>query len=109
VTTQLAKLPVEVLELAMRLGADAAYERASVHFTQTGRMRADNASRWMAFSARQTMSVIHCAFEWMARTGPLGRIFVRDTLENSEGKLSIKALGLIPIARIKPSPALTRG
>ncbi len=55
------------------------------------------------------MSVIHCAFEWRARTGPLSIIFVRDILEKGEGKLSIKALGLIPIARIEPSPALTRG
>jgi hypothetical protein len=109
VTRESATLPPEVSELASRLGADSRCERAMVRFDQSGRMRASAGSDWMAFRAKQTMSVIHCAFEWRARTAPLGVVVVRDMLENGEGKQSIKALGLVPMARVDPSTALTRG
>jgi hypothetical protein len=104
----LQRLPPAVYELALRLGANTGAGR-DVTLRQTGRMRQDPASGWMTFSARQTISSYTCAFEWRARTGPLGMVSVRDALSGGEGALDVRALGFIRIAHISPSPALTRG
>lgn len=109
VLAQRYQTPPEVLALAHRLGAKTDCERATVRLTQTGRMRANVEARWMQFTASQSISPIHCAFDWRAHTGLLGTEWISDRLENGEGKLSVKALGLIPMAQFKPSAALTRG
>ena len=103
------QIPREVIALAERLGVKSSHERGMVHLTQTGRMRTNNAARWMPFTAQQSISVIHCAFGWRARTGPFRLEWICDTLENGEGKLSVKALGLVPMAHFEQSAALTRG
>jgi len=102
------RLPPAVYDLALRLGANSRAGR-DVALRQTGRMRQDPASRWMKFSARQTISSYACAFEWRARTGPLGTVSVRDALSGGEGALDVRALGFITIAHLAPSPTLTRG
>jgi hypothetical protein len=107
--SQSHQIPPEVLALAQRIGAKADHERAMVHLTQTGRMRTGEEAPWMTFTARQSIAVVHCAFDWRARTGPFHLEWIRDTLENGAGNLSVKALGLIPMARFDPSAALTRG
>ncbi|RYZ12158.1 MAG: hypothetical protein EON61_08990 [Alphaproteobacteria bacterium] len=102
------RLPAAVYDLALRLGANTRAGR-DVALMQTGRMRQDPASGWMKFSARQTISSHACAFEWRARTGPLGMVSIRDALSGGEGALDVRVLGFIKIAHRDPSPALTRG
>ena len=103
------QLPPSVYDLAARLGADSRNTQPLVRLRQSGRMRQVDGSRWMAFSARQTISNFECAFDWRARTGPAGLIFVRDALSESGGRLDVMALGFIPIARFRDSPSIARG
>jgi hypothetical protein len=98
-----------VYDLALRLGTDPSRKSPAVRLGQTGRMRQVGASRWMAFRAEQTIANFHCAFDWRARTGPAGLVSVRDALTEDGGRLDVRALGFIPIARARGSPALTRG
>jgi hypothetical protein len=98
-----------VYELALRLGADPRRKQLTVRLGQRGRMRKLGASVWMAFRAEQTISNLHCAFDWRARTGPFRSISVRDALTEGRGRLDVRALGFIPIAGANSSPALTRG
>ena len=100
-------VPAAVRDLAHRLCAIA--QIGDVRLTQKGRMRQDAASSWMTFSARQTISITTCAFEWRARTGPAGMVSIRDALAGGEGVLDVRALDFIPMARIGSSPAITRG
>ncbi|MEI8144938.1 MAG: DUF6544 family protein [Alphaproteobacteria bacterium] len=99
----------EAQALAQRLGAKTGDHRSTVHLTQTGRMRVSNDARWTSFKASQSVSVTRCAFDWRARTGAFGLQWIRDSLDHGEGSLSVKALGLIPLARFEPSAALTQG
>lgn len=97
-----------VADLARRLGARP-NGPARVSLTQTGRMRQTAISAWGGFTARQTIGVEHCAFDWQARTGPFGAVSVRDALAGGAGRLEVRALGVIPLARAQPSAQLTRG
>ena len=107
---QEAQLPAAVYDLAMRLGAKAGAHAQHVRLIQTGRMKTQlDASSWMRFTATQTISTRTCAFDWLARAGPLGMISARDALVNGEGRLDVMALGFIPIARAAHTPALVRG
>ncbi len=63
----------------------------------------------MSFSAHQSIDTDTCSFAWKARFGLLGMVAVSDTLDNDGGHLAVTALGVIPIARVAPSPDLTRG
>jgi hypothetical protein len=104
-----ARLPAAVRALALRMGADTDGRPKQVRLEQCGRMRQDDASRWMGFTATQTIAADACIFDWKARAGPLGLVHVRDALSGNAGSLSVKALGIIPIAKVPESPALTRG
>jgi hypothetical protein len=103
-------LPPVVSDLALRLGADPGCAFDTVRFSQHGSMRVSLKSRlWLPFTAHQTMSIRSCAFVWNARFLPLGYMTVTDALENDIGRLDVTALGIIPVARSKPSAALARG
>jgi hypothetical protein len=105
-----ARLPAAVYDLAIRLGAKPDDNRGGVKLTQTGRMkRSLDTESWMAFTATQRISTRACAFDWRAKLSPFGLISARDALEQGEGRLDIKALGFIPIARAERTPALVRG
>jgi hypothetical protein len=105
-----ARLPEAVYDLAMRLGVNPEGHGTGVTLTQAGRMlRSLGSASWMRFSAKQTISVHDCAFEWQARFGPFGMIAVRDALENGQGCLDVRALGFIPIMHAQRTNALTRG
>ena len=62
------RLPPAVYDLGRRLGASPDLQRSVVQLTQVGRMRSGRASRWMSFTAKQTIATRECAFEW--RRGP---------------------------------------
>ena len=72
-------------------------------------MRQGGAARWMPFSARQTIAIRECAFEWRARAGPLGMVSVCDALKDGEGRLDVLALGIVPITRAERTSTLVRG
>ncbi|HIG21928.1 MAG TPA: hypothetical protein EYG02_04340 [Henriciella marina] len=102
-------LPGPVRELANRLGASEAVGTDHVSFSQSGRMRQDETSRWMPFQAVQTISLSECAFDWRARTGPFGLVHVRDCLRDGEGQIGVSVLRLVPMARVSSSSDATRG
>lgn len=97
-----------VADLARRLGARPD-GLAAVHLTQTGRMRQKASAPWGAFSARQSIALDQCAFDWLARAGPFEVVSVRDALVDGGGVLDVRALGFITLAHAKPSAQLTRG
>lgn len=72
-------------------------------------MRQSAAAHWQAFSATQTITVDRCGFDWRARSGPGGIISVQDSLVDGIGRLKVRALGIIPIAKVAPSDVLSRG
>jgi hypothetical protein len=47
-------------------------------------------------------------FTWVARTGPMGMITVRDELEGQTANGSVRLFGHLPLAKAAPSPALTK-
>ncbi len=105
-----ARLPAAVYDLAMRLCVQQEENRSSVRLTQTGRMKRNlDSEAWMAFTAIQAISTRTCEFDWRAKAGPFGLVCARDALVRSEGRFDIMALGFIPIARAKHTPALVRG
>jgi hypothetical protein len=101
--------PPAIGDLARRLGVPAGEPVAEVRFSQTGRVRADADSAWMRFTASEAMSATACAFRWRARTGPLGLVRIEDAFAGGAGRLAVRALGIVPIATSRPSPALDRG
>jgi hypothetical protein len=103
-------LPSAIYDLAMRLGARPIANVPRVSLKQQGRMRTSlGSTHWISFTATQTISTRTCAFDWLARMGPLGMISARDALSDGVGSLDVKALGFIPLARTKHTPALVRG
>ncbi|MDB5712498.1 MAG: hypothetical protein JWL96_4568 [Sphingomonas bacterium] len=103
-------LPAAARDLALRLGASAERVGLDVRLTQSGLMkRTLGVDAWSPFTASQTIATNCCRFDWRARFGPLGAISVRDALEDGEGRLTVNALGIIPLGRTKPTAALTKG
>lgn len=80
-----------------------------VTLTQVGEMRDPPATRWMRFSARQTIAVDCPDFRWTARTGPLGCVTVVDALDRGSGELSVSLFGMLPLTRVKGVTAVTEG
>ena len=77
--------------------------------SQTGVMRADARHPWAAFHARQTIAINESGFVWRARTGPFGCVTVTDALKEVGAGLTVKALGLVPLARVPVDDMLTKG
>jgi len=103
-------IPAEVRDLARRLGADPEPGARMVALTQTGQMRLNLSSdRWLAFTARQTIALTSCDFDWQARFLPFGLLAVADALQDGKGRLDATALGFVPVLRSMPGPALARG
>jgi len=62
-------LPSFVLDLAKRLGAQAAPAGSIVALTQAGTMkRVLGKDAWMSFTARQSIETDACGFAWRARS-----------------------------------------
>ena len=103
-------LPSAVRDLALRLGADPVPGPETVTLNQIGQMKLGlRSTRWLPFTARQTLSVRSSAFAWRARFRPFGYLSVTDAFENGTGRLDVTALGFIPLVRTQPISALTRG
>lgn len=104
-----ADLPEAVQALARRLGAGTDGPVRRVDLTQRGLIRRDGGLGWMRFRAGQTIATTRCAFDWNARIGPLGLVGVHDRLDGDEAILSVKAFGLVPVARSDGGAMLLRG
>lgn len=105
----MTELPPAVRDLAARLGAQATLAGSIVTLAQKGRMKRKLGSEsWFAFNATQSISTDTCGFAWKARLGPFGMISVSDVLGQGIGRLAVRTLG-IPLARVAPTPELTRG
>jgi hypothetical protein len=102
-------LPPAVRSLAERCGANPPRAITRVMLRQTGAMRTDAAAPWADFTARQSYELEQCGFSWQARTGPLGTVSVTDALDDGGARLTVTALGLFPLVRVKPDAALIRG
>lgn len=102
-------LPEAVRQLAARLGCEAGHSLSYVCLQQIGQMRESEASAWMKFEARQRIDLATCAFEWNARTGPLGAVRIHDRFGNDGGRLTVKLFGLFKIAGAEESVSLDRG
>ena len=96
------------IALARRSGAGNAAPAERVELHQRGRICSDPAKKWMTLRAVQTIDLQRCCFDWRATAGPFGAMSIRDALEPDGGRLEVKALGFIPIAREGPSAALTQ-
>lgn len=103
-------LPATVYDLAMRLGANPNATMRNVCLRQKGRMKTSlDSTSWLSFTATQSIAMRSCAFDWLAHLGPFGVISARDALKVGVGSLDVKALGFVPLARAKHTPALVRG
>jgi len=102
-------LPDAVHVLAERLGCIGGEPIPRVELTQKGVMRQDASSKWMRFKARQTIDATKCAFDWRAQAGPLSSMHVRDAFDGDEGELTVKLLGVVPVAKAARSLELDRG
>jgi hypothetical protein len=104
------RLPAAVYDLALRLGADPQQAPSGAQLTQSGRMKRKlDAETWMKFTAKQTISANHCAFDWRARFGPFGMLAVRDAVDGQDAHLDVMLLGFIPVMHAASSPMLIRG
>lgn len=102
-------LPEDVRGLALRLGANETRVAGQSLLTQTGEVKlSPDSDRWYAFSARQTMAVTACAFQWRARIRPIGYLTVTDALQAGKGQSDVTALGVVPWVRRPASVALTK-
>lgn len=72
-------------------------------------MRADAAHPWARFRADQTISLDRPGFRWRATTGPFDLVTVTDALDEAGPSLTVKAFGVIPLARVAADDALTKG
>ncbi|MER9124327.1 hypothetical protein NKH81_14705 [Mesorhizobium sp. M0959] len=102
-------LPPEVHDLAARLGARGTVPTSFVKLMQSGTMRDRPTARPMRFSARQSISLQRCEFEWRASTGPFGCVSVVDALKDEGAEIDVRVFHLFRVARAKGGAALLKG
>ena len=101
-------LPGPVLDLAKRLGVEAATSAKRVTLTQSGDMRLGKGTRRSRFNARQTINVSDLGFQWRASFAPFGAISVSEAYKKGEGSLDVRLFNLISLAHMT-GPALAKG
>jgi hypothetical protein len=106
---QVVDTPADTQELLNRLcdfcfpeGEDRARRVHGVRTTEIGEMQLSPNARWIPFTAKQTIDATRSCFRWEARFDPgkLTSLTVIDAYEKGRGRISLKAVGLIPIKRI---------
>lgn len=102
------RLPEPVVDLANRLGADAASHAQIVRLTQSGDMRLGTGAQRTRFRAKQTINLRQNGFAWRASMAPFGAISVCDAYRDGVGALDVRLFGLIRLARMD-GPALAKG
>lgn len=102
-------LPQEVLELALRLGANPECEFNSLVLKQKGQMWAKLGAKPMAFEAIQTNSLCFSEFIWNASFMPFKYLRVADYISADKSGLIATFLGIIPIVKIQNSREIIKG
>lgn len=102
-------LPLEVRDLALRLGASEKSAGSFVTLQQRGTILSAPGARSMQFTARQTIATDAVAFEWRAKCGPFGALSVTDYLRADSWGVRVRLLGLIPIATSVDSASAMKG
>jgi hypothetical protein len=77
---------------------------------QVGEMRMSPGDAWVSFTAEQTLSAMGLDFRWSARTrvGKWLPATIIDSVQSGRGILSVKVLGLFPVAHFS-GPAIDKG
>lgn len=101
-------LPEPVRALAERLGCESTGGAPTVRLSQIGRLRSGANASWTQYRASQTIASDECRFSWIARTGLFGLVRIEDALDHGAGRLTVTALGCLPVMRAPTCAALDR-
>lgn len=102
-------LPPEVSTLAKRLGASLKHPARYVDLSQSGTMWFKPGASPQHFTARQRIGTSSSGFVWRAKIGPFGMTRVVDALVNERGFLEARLFGILRVAKIDGTAALTQG
>ncbi len=103
-----SRLPEEVRDLALRLGARSDDSHSAVLLTQLGTMSNAPSARAIRFRAQQAIDLVRPAFVWRASAGPFGCISVVDAL-TARPNLEVRLFGLLRLVGLDDGPDLTKG
>jgi hypothetical protein len=95
---EVAALPREVRDLAVRLGVTDSVPSSLVRLKQHGTSATSLRVGAMKFYAMQSIDVRRPEFEWHASIGPFGCISVLDALKGGEADLEVRVFGRFRIA-----------
>lgn len=72
-----------------------------VRTTERGEMRSSPGSKWIPFTAEETIDARRSGFNWTARYqgGGMGWVTVTDAYEDGHGWLALKLAGVIPLKK----------
>lgn len=102
-------LPPEVFALAQRLGARGDVADPFVFFEQAGSMWMTPQGKPTPFTARQTAGVTQSAFVWRAAMGPGSVMRVADSFVDGVGRLEVRALGALTVAKMENTTDVNQG
>lgn len=102
-------LPPEVTALAKRLGASTKHPSRYVDLRQSGTMWFKPGASPQYFTARQRIGTSNSGFVWRAKIGPFGMTRVVDSLVSGRGFLEARLFGVVRVAKIDGTAALTQG
>jgi len=80
-------------------GEESARQVRAVKTTQRGEIRASASSKWIRFTAEETIDARRSGFCWEARYqgGAMGWVKIRESYEDGHGRLALKLGGVIPV------------
>jgi hypothetical protein len=83
----------------------------SARVSQRGTFRSEEGGRWHPFTATQHIATAVPGFVWDARIALLPWVHVRvmDAYVGGSGELEARLASVIPVARMRPGPALNEG
>ncbi len=91
-------------------GEDAARIVRAIRTEQQGEMRQSPSSRWIPFTAKETVETGRSWFHWQARYrgGSKGLVSVTDAYEDGQGRIVVRIGGIIPVQKAQ-GPEVDKG
>jgi hypothetical protein len=82
-------------------GEESARGVRAIEATERGEMRSSARSKWLAFTAEETIEACRSGFRWEARYqgGAMGWVRITEGYEDGRGRLSLRLGGMIPVKR----------